>query len=124
MTDMTEQCGASVISSEYALTAAHCVYFRNIKHLELLYGAHNVDQAEPEQVRVRVPGGNIIIHPQFVGNIFLNDIALIKLDAPIAFTPRIQPVALPTRSQASDLFEGENAIVSGWGVFSSSNGMI
>lgn len=82
---------------------------------EVILGAHNVRQSEPEQVVFNVPSGNIKVHENWDTRKILNDVAIIKLDTDIPFSSRIQKVNLPRRSDVNDLFVGEQCTTSGWG---------
>jgi hypothetical protein len=54
-----------------------------------------------------------ITHPSYNFFTYENDLALLKLDAPIPLgTPHIVPICLPGND---DLLIGENATVTGWG---------
>lgn len=101
------RCGASLISNDFALTAAHCVVQFPI-NLSLRAGSTYKDQ------------GGIIInvqqsfyHPYFVSATFQNDFALLYFENPITFTNLIQPVKLPTLNTIT--YDGTTCTVAGWG---------
>jgi hypothetical protein len=55
---------------------------------------------------------NFIIHPQYSATTGQNDIALIKLPRPIAYSPNIAPVCLPYSNEFSP---GTDCYIAGWG---------
>lgn len=88
-------------------------------------GAHLLTNAnEPNQRRIDVTRESIIMHPTFHPTLLRDDIALVHLPVHIQFIPGIiQPVALPTAAHAGQVFAGYSGTVSGWGVFSESQGV-
>ncbi|XP_068248283.1 brachyurin-like [Palaemon carinicauda] len=100
-------CQGFLISDEWVVTIAQCI--APAEEAVLTFGAHNIYEHEPEQVKFH--STEFIIHEEFSAADFLNDIALIKLQQPIVFTPAIQPAALPTYS----IQNGSKAILTGWG---------
>jgi len=85
-------CGAALISSTHAITAAHCV---NDPHPKLvLRGGSNLNilghlssvHREVDEVRV---------HPKFNPFTFEHDIALLRFRTPVRFTRNLYPVCLP-----------------------------
>ena len=55
---------------------------------------------------------NFIIHPGYSPTTGQNDIALIKLPRPIAYSPNISPVCLPYSHEFSP---GTDCYIAGWG---------
>jgi hypothetical protein len=55
---------------------------------------------------------NFIIHPDYSATTGQNDIALIKLPRPIAYSPNIAPVCLPYSNEFSP---GTDCYIAGWG---------
>uniref|UniRef100_A0A182JMI8 Uncharacterized protein n=1 Tax=Anopheles atroparvus TaxID=41427 RepID=A0A182JMI8_ANOAO len=118
-------CGATVITQNYVLTAAHCVYSSNDTTVPIvggvaIMGAQNRIEEEPSQQRITFTSSGIIGHPDY--NLFniRHDIALVRLDEPIQYTDRIQPVRLPARSDTR-LFAGFIGTVSGFGIYDTAN---
>nr|XP_023017618.1 chymotrypsin BII-like [Leptinotarsa decemlineata] len=115
-----EFCGGSIISSNYVLTAAHCL--DKASKATLIFGAHNIKEDEATQVRVTITDvTQFIIHPGWNAASLTNDIALVKLLGAIKESNVIKFVKL---ASGSDTFAGSKGIVTGWGVtFNSQKGV-
>jgi secreted trypsin-like serine protease len=62
------------------------------------------------------PVSQVIVHPNWNPSTYSNDLALIGLAAPLAFSPSVQQVALPLVQDANAWpASGEQATISGWG---------
>ena len=104
-------CGGSVLNSQWIVTAAHCVYGRTTASLYSFdIGIH--DRLAPEAWAVNRKVSKIIIHPSYTQTNSRNDIALMKLSAPITYSNYIIPVCIPTESAS---MAGKTAIATGWG---------
>ncbi|XP_068201585.1 transmembrane protease serine 9-like [Palaemon carinicauda] len=112
---ITPFCGAVIISSLWVLTAAHCAL--EMHHGDqLLLGEHNWRKATETRITIRVSIAKVIPHPNHNTPPLDNDLALLELSDPINFSlyhNAIAPVCLPPPGRS---FEGETAIVSGWGL--------
>jgi secreted trypsin-like serine protease len=108
----TGLCGGSVLSTNAALTAAHCPI--GSQSTLVIAGAHNRNVVEANQQRRTVTSANYRIHASYNPSNLNNDIAILLVPTNWAHTGAVQPTRLPT-AFASELFVGETATVSGWG---------
>uniref|UniRef100_A0A182SUQ0 Peptidase S1 domain-containing protein n=1 Tax=Anopheles maculatus TaxID=74869 RepID=A0A182SUQ0_9DIPT len=67
----------------------------------------STDEAFPEDYDV----AERIAHPEYKQTSHYNDIALIKLNRKVIFTPYIRPICLPVQ----EIFSQKRAIATGWG---------
>lgn len=102
-------CGASLISHNFVMTAAHCVYGVDAKELRIYLGGHNITRDYTEQRRVRT----IHRHELFDIYTYDNDIAILELDRAVQFGPKVQPGCLPDPTHA--VYDGSTTVVAGWG---------
>jgi len=103
-------CGATIISADWILTAAHCT--DGGRSFEVILGAHNKNIVESTQVRI-IPS-QFTMHPRWNSNKLQNDVALIKLPTPVSFTPEIAPICLAPNTEPDHV--GDILLASGWGL--------
>lgn len=54
---------------------------------------------------------HISLHPDYIDNGFINDIAMLRLEEPVTFSDYVRPVCLPESEPKS----GTTCTVTGWG---------
>lgn len=99
-------CGGSLISRNFVLTAAKCVHI--VPSASVLLGASNMHNVG-ENIRV----SQIRVHPQFVLDDSINDIATLELSRPADLSSTINLVRLPNRRQVQSTFENQQATILG-----------
>lgn len=112
----TEQsfCGGSLISTNFVLTAGHCLDTATMA--TVLLGAHDVSLSSETTRSIQlVMQGNFRIHEDYNSTQYQNDIALLALPRPVQENSFINIIALPGWSQVDTTFAGSQAVISGWG---------
>lgn len=107
-------CGASVISKDYVLCAAHCVShggrITRAEQIQLLIGAHD-RRNSGQKFNVE----KIIVHSGYNERTMQNDVSMFKLATPINFGPTVSPVCLPSNSEMCSDNNKQMVYLAGWG---------
>ncbi|XP_046447987.1 brachyurin-like isoform X1 [Daphnia pulex] len=109
---MQRECGGSLISQNWIMTAAHCM--DGAESVTVVLGGHNLNINNADTVTLQ--SKEFYIHPKYSSQTFPDDIALIKLPVNVVFTARIRSVVLADLGNRDHV--NDTVIVSGWGYYS------
>uniref|UniRef100_A0A6P4F3U8 Serine protease easter-like n=1 Tax=Drosophila rhopaloa TaxID=1041015 RepID=A0A6P4F3U8_DRORH len=125
----TTMCAGSLINSRYVLTAAHCLYPAGDYIKSVRLGEHDTStnpdtvvlsnggrKTAPPYLEVNVE--DVVRHHNFYEHekIYINDIALLRLELPVRYTREIRPICLlPDYHFANNYFENSSLRIAGWG---------
>jgi secreted trypsin-like serine protease len=114
----SHSCGASLLSSNKALSASHCVDGALPSNLRVIAGLHQrTDESGTQTSNV----ASYTMHENYQGDVYTysNDISILNLATAITTSSTIQFLTLPPDN--NDNFLGDICTITGWGRTSSSN---
>ncbi|CAB0034980.1 unnamed protein product [Trichogramma brassicae] len=104
-------CGASLLTNDYVITAAHCIRKLKKEQIRVILGDHDQFVTTDGQSIMRAVT-KMIPNRNFDTESYNHDIALLRLRKPVLFSKTIRPVCLPSIGSNP---AGKDGTVVGWG---------
>ncbi|KAH8235123.1 hypothetical protein KR032_008958, partial [Drosophila birchii] len=107
------QCGGSLITTQFILTAAHCL--ADAIEAKVYSGATRFADIEDATEEFLVTHQSFIIHPGYLGFGGYNDLALIRLPRKALTSDSVQPIKLAGQFMNQKFLERQPVTLTGWG---------
>ncbi|TRY95793.1 hypothetical protein DNTS_024803, partial [Danionella cerebrum] len=104
-------CGGSLISSEWVLSAAHCLASVDMSSVLVYMGRRKQQGVHVHEINRSVD--SFLIHPSYNRDTYNNDIGLLRLSSSVEFDAFIKPVCLAAEN--STFSSGTSSWLIGWG---------
>ncbi|KAB1259244.1 Neutrophil elastase [Camelus dromedarius] len=103
-------CGATLISRNFVLSAAHCLNGLNFRLVRVVLGAHNLGRRELTRQTFRV---RRVFENGFDPLSLQNDIVVLQLNGAATLNANVQVAQLPAQDQG--VGDGVQCLAMGWG---------